>query len=84
MTQQQRILDYLKTFGDITPLEAIRDLGVLALSQRIGELKRSGVAIVTETAVVVNRWGQECRVARYRLGANTPAQAGQDSIQTPV
>ena len=65
--QKERILKYLDDFGSITPLDAIRDIGVMALSQRIGDLKRSGHNIVTETETARNRYGQETRYARYRV-----------------
>lgn len=42
MTQKERILKYLNDFGSITPLEAMRDLGVMRLSARIMELNRNG------------------------------------------
>jgi hypothetical protein len=65
--QNQRILDYIAEFGGITQLEALRDLGVLRLASRISDLKRLGYPIVSEFETVKNRFGEECRVKRYRL-----------------
>lgn len=68
MTQEQRILDYLDEFGSITPLEAMRDLGIMRLGARIFDLKASGYAIVKDTVAVKNRFGELTRIARYRRG----------------
>ena len=69
MTQKERILKYLNDFGSITPLEAMRDLGVMRLSARIMELNRNGWKIVRDTEVSKNRYGQTTRYARYRMAA---------------
>ena len=84
MNQKQRILQYIRDFGSITPLEAIRDIGVLALSQRIGELKRDGAEIGVDIVDVPNRYGGESRVARYSFEPSRSldakaAQAGATS-----
>ena len=67
-TQNQRILDYIAEFGSITQLEALQDLGVMRLASRISDLKRQGYPITSKTEVVKNRFGEKCRVKRYRLG----------------
>lgn len=66
-TQNDRIVDYMREFGGITQLEALRDLGVLRLASRISDLKRCGVAIASEFIEIKNRYGESCRVKRYRL-----------------
>ena len=67
LTQNQRILDYISEFGSITQLEALRDLGVMRLASRISDLKRQGYNITSSIDVVKNRYGEKCRVKRYRL-----------------
>lgn len=69
MTQKERILKYLEDWGSITPLEAMRDLGVMRLGARIWELIREGYPIVRETERSKNRYGQDTRYARYRMVA---------------
>ena len=69
MTQKGRIRQYLDDFGSITPLEALRDLGVMRLGARIWELNRMGYTIVRDTEVSKNRYGQTTRYARYRMAA---------------
>ena len=66
-TQNQRILDYIRQFGSITQLEALRDLGVMRLASRISDLRRMGFSIVSETESVENRFGEKCNVKRYRI-----------------
>jgi hypothetical protein len=45
MTQVTMILNHLIAGGSLTPLESLSLYGVMALSQRIGELKRQGYPI---------------------------------------
>lgn len=64
-TQAQKVLDYIRQFGSITQLDAIRDLGVMRLAARVSDLKRQGYCIVSEQDTVLNRFGETCYVARY-------------------
>lgn len=65
VTQNNRIIDYIKTFGSITQYEAIRDLGVMRLASRISDLKSSGVEIVSWFEEVKNRYGEKTKIKRY-------------------
>ncbi len=47
-TQNERILDYLKSGKKLTPLTALRKFGCFRLSARILDLRQAGNAIVTE------------------------------------
>lgn len=69
-TQNERVLDYIRVYGSITPLEAMRDLGVMRLAARVSDLKRQGYNIVGSTEVVKNRFGEDCRVAKYEIAHN--------------
>ena len=66
-TQAQDVLDYMKKNGSISIREAIYDLGITRLASRIYELKRTGVAIVSESKKVKARNGRITNVAVYRL-----------------
>lgn len=66
MSQCERLLNRLQV-APITPLEAWSELGIESLAARVFDLKESGHNITTETISVANRFGKECRVARYRL-----------------
>ena len=66
-TQAQRVLEYIKTFGSITQMEALKDLGVMRLASRISELKKNEYPIKSEIEVVQNRFGENCYIKRYSL-----------------
>lgn len=69
VTQGQKILDYMKQFGSITPVEAFRDLGVMRLGARIYDLEQQGVKIIHERETSKNRMGENTTYSRYRLEA---------------
>lgn len=69
LPQKDRIMKYLKDFGSITPLEAIKDLGIMRLGARIWELIQEGWSISRETERSQNRYGKDTRYARYRMAA---------------
>lgn len=66
-TQAQRVLDYIDTFGSITQLEALKDLGVMRLASRISDLKKQGYPILSETITVKNRFDEDCYIKRYSI-----------------
>ncbi|QDP62972.1 MAG: hypothetical protein Tp172MES00d2C118481931_9 [Prokaryotic dsDNA virus sp.] len=67
MTQTQKILEYLNEYKQITPLEAMRDLGIYRLASRIFDLKEQGYNIHTEMVDVKNRYGTTTKVASYSI-----------------
>lgn len=67
MTQCDRIYDYMKRFGSISPMEAFVDLGITKLSTRIGEMIRDGVEIEKKTERSANRYGDITHYMRYSL-----------------
>ena len=48
LTQNQRILDYLKSGKKLTPLVALKEFGCFRLSARIFNLREEGHAIITK------------------------------------
>lgn len=66
--QKKMVLDYIREFGSITPLDAFKDLGVTRLAAVIFELKEDGHDIHTGRERSENRFGQPTRYARYSLG----------------
>mgnify|MGYP003142853647 FL=1 len=48
LTQNQRILDYLKSGKKLTPLVALEKFGCFRLSARIFNLREQGNAIITK------------------------------------
>ena len=67
MTQEQRVMDHLKQHQTITAMEAMNEYGIMRLASRINDLRRAGMDILTETVPVVNRYGETCHIALYRL-----------------
>ena len=67
MTQCERIIDYIKTFGSISPLEAFRDLGITKLATRISEMKKEGMKFDQEYEESKNRYGEKVHYMRYYL-----------------
>lgn len=65
MTQHDRIREYIEDWGDITPMDAFRDLGITKLSTRIGEMIAAGERIKKETEYGVNRYGEKIHYCKY-------------------
>ncbi len=66
-TQRERIMQYMRDFGSITPMDAFRDLGITKLSTRIGELEREGHMIRHQEERCKNRYGGNTWYMRYSL-----------------
>lgn len=66
-TQNSRVLDYMKRFGHINQLEALRDLSVMRLASRINDLKDEGYMIRKRMVKGVNRFGEKVTYAEYSL-----------------
>lgn len=67
MTQKQRIMNYLESFGSITALDAYRDIGILTLTNRISDLVRDGQSITRKRETVINRYSKKIYIMRYSL-----------------
>ena len=67
MTQCQRVLEYMKEFGSITQLSAIRDIGCMRLASRIADLRQQGYAIGRRMKQEKNRYGNKVSFAEYYL-----------------
>ncbi len=65
MTQDERLLDYLKDNGRIDPLQAWQELGIYRLSACIHRLRNQGWDIKTKRKVVNNKFDESCVVALY-------------------
>lgn len=67
MTQQEMVLRHLKDYGSITPVEALREYGIMRLGARIWDLRHDGHAISSELVESRNRYGEKTHYARYRM-----------------
>ena len=74
-TQAERVLEYIREFGSITQLEALRDLGVMRLASRISDLKKQGYAIEGTVVTVKNRYEEDCRIKRYSFALESEEEA---------
>lgn len=68
VSQKQMVLDYIREFGSITPIDAIRDLGVTRLAAKVFELKKDGHSIDKVIETGKDRFGNRTRYARYSFG----------------
>ena len=69
MTQAEHILWHIQRYGSINPQQALNYYGCMRLGARIYDLKRQGHNIVSEREDGVNKKGEKCHWARYRMGA---------------
>lgn len=67
MTQNEKVLRYLRDKGTITPLEAYREFGIMRLASRIADLKKKGYPIERTMIAVENRYGEKVSFAEYHL-----------------
>lgn len=67
MNQCQRVLKYMRDFGSINPLEAVRDIGCMRLAARISDLREQGYPIVRRMKTGKNRYGKDVSFAEYYL-----------------
>lgn len=65
ITQNEMVIDYIDEYGAITPLEAMRDLGIYRLASRISDLKKQGHKIKSKMVSVKTRNGGRTHIARY-------------------
>ena len=67
MKQADRVFQYMKDFGSITNLEAVRDLGVMCLAERVRDLRNAGIDVKSTPESGKNRYGETTRYVRYSL-----------------
>ena len=63
--QTEMVLQYLEQFGTITPVDAMREFGIMRLASRISDLKRAGFDIRSRMKQSVNRFGRPVHYAEY-------------------
>lgn len=67
ISQKQRIINYIREFGNISTWDAYKDLGITQLGARIDQLKKEGYEFKTEWESSVNRFGEKVDYKRYYL-----------------
>lgn len=71
MTQSERILQYMRTKGSITQLDATREFGCMRLAARIKDLRRSGYVIRSVMESNTNMFGEKVNYSRYSLDGDS-------------
>ena len=66
-THCEQIVEYMKRFGSINPLQALEDIGCFRLASRISDLKKQGYSIISERVHYKNRLGEAKHFNEYRL-----------------
>lgn len=67
MTQKERLLNHLRMYKSINPLQAWQHLGIYRLAAAVLLLREDGINIRTTTSEVKNQFGEKCHVATYLL-----------------
>lgn len=65
MNQNDKIRLYMQEHGSITPLEAMREFGIMRLASRISEMKQNGEEITVSVVKDKNRYGETVHYAKY-------------------
>lgn len=65
--QTENILRFMQDYGEITPMDALREFGCMRLAARISDLRRDGHQITSRIVHDINRYGQRTHYAAYRL-----------------
>ena len=66
-TQCKWILEWLDDFGEITPLVAMRELGIMRLAARVHDIEsRMGIRIDREMVTEISRYGLKVRYMKYK------------------
>ena len=66
-TQCNKVLEYMRTFGSITQLQALQDIGCMRLASRITDLRAQGIAIGVRMKTGKKRDGGKTTFAEYYL-----------------
>lgn len=67
MTQCEKILRHMNDIGNITPMEAMAQYGIMRLGARIWDLKHRGYPIRTVIVRGKNRYGEPTSWASYSM-----------------
>jgi len=69
MTQEERVINYLKDNSSINSIQALNELGIFRLASRVSNLKKQGHKITSRMIPVTNRYGEKCHVSEYSMVA---------------
>lgn len=79
MTQEEKILSYLKEGNTLTSMTAFNYLGITKLATRVSDLRKKGHPIHNHMIKVPTRYEQPVKVAKYYYGEpKEPVQGSLD------
>lgn len=67
MTQAERVKEYIRLNGSITPIEATLNLGIIDLARTISYMRKQGEKIKGTPEKSLNRFGEKVHYYRYTL-----------------
>ncbi len=67
MTQKEMIIQHLREYKNITPMQALEEYGVYRLAAIIKELRNENYPITTTLVPHKNRFGTVNKYAKYTL-----------------
>lgn len=67
ITQEDRVLKFMKDTGSITSWQAIQQFGITRLSAKIFNLRRAGHKIENKMRFSKNRYGEQIHFVEYKL-----------------
>lgn len=68
MTQKERVIQYINTFGSISPMEAFMDLGITKLATVISDMRlKDHMTVYQDFEASKNRFGEPVHYMRYWL-----------------
>lgn len=72
MSQETKIIEFIRDNGSITTRQAMTELGCFRLASRINEMRKHGIPVNVEMVNVPTRDGKTARVARYTIPGGVP------------
>lgn len=69
ISQENKVINYMREYGSITQLDALREFGCMRLASRISSLRKRGYAITSTLETSKNRYGETIKYSRYRMEA---------------
>lgn len=67
ITQEERVLQFMRDTGSITSWQAIQQFGITRLSAKIFNLRREGYEIINNMKFSKNRYGEPIHFVEYKL-----------------
>lgn len=67
MTQTEKVLCHIINRGSITPLEAMKEYGIMRLGARVHDIRAAGIPIKSEIVVAKNADGKPVHYAKYYM-----------------